>query len=237
MSDRWRLGLAGGYTKSSLDVEGRRSSASIDSYHVAAYGGAQLGAVAARLGAAYAWHNVETGRTIDLGSFSDRTKARYDARAAQVFGEVGYEVALGRVALEPFAGFSYVNLDTDHFSEKGGAAALTSFSGGHDVTFSSLGLRLATDFALDDRSRVTARGAVGWRHAFGDATPTTLLAFRGGGTQFAIAGVPIARDSLLAEVGLDISLSDKVLLGLAYDGQIAGNARDHAVRGNLSIRF
>jgi outer membrane autotransporter protein len=237
VDDRWRLGLAGGYTRSSLDVDGRRSSASIDSYHLSAYGGAQLAAVAVRLGAAYAWHNVETSRAIDFGSFSDRTKARYDARAAQVFGEVGYGIALRRVAIEPFAGFSYVNLDTDRFSEKGGAAALTGFGGSQDVTFSTLGVRSAARFALTDRIMLTARGALGWRHAFGDVTPATLLAFRAGGTPFTIAGVPIARNSLVAEAGLELALSGKVSVGLGYDGQVADNAKDHAVQGNLSIRF
>jgi uncharacterized protein with beta-barrel porin domain len=50
-------------------------------------------------------------------------------------------------------------------------------------------------------------------HAFGDVTPTMLLAFRDGGTRFTIAGVPIARNSLVAEAGLELALSGKVSLG------------------------
>ncbi len=40
---------------------------------------------------------------------------------------------------------------------------------------------------------VTARGSLGWRHAFGDTAPTTTLAFAGG-SPFSIAGAPIAEE-------------------------------------------
>jgi uncharacterized protein with beta-barrel porin domain len=68
-------------------------------------------------------------------------------------------------------------------------------------------------------------------------TPEALLAFRAGGAPFAIAGVAIARDSLVTEAGLDFDIAYNVKLGLAYAGQFAENAQDHAVKGNLLWRF
>jgi uncharacterized protein with beta-barrel porin domain len=32
----------------------------------------------------------------------------------------------------------------------------------------------------------TAGGSLGWRHAYGDVTPTSLLTFAGGGSLFSI---------------------------------------------------
>jgi uncharacterized protein with beta-barrel porin domain len=32
----------------------------------------------------------------------------------------------------------------------------------------------------------TARGSLGWRHAYGDVTPTSLLTFAGGGSSVSI---------------------------------------------------
>ena len=40
------------------------------------------------------------------------------------------------------------------------------------------GLRLATDFDLGT-AKATARGVIGWRHAYGDVTPGVSQAFSG----------------------------------------------------------
>ena len=64
--DLWRMGLAGGYTQSSLDVNARLSSGSVDAYHLALYGGGQLGALGLRTGAAYSWDNIKTTRDHNL---------------------------------------------------------------------------------------------------------------------------------------------------------------------------
>jgi uncharacterized protein with beta-barrel porin domain len=46
-----------------------------------------------------------------------------------------------------------------------------------------------------------------WQHAFDAVTPADTLAFKAAGVPFVIAGVPIARDALLAEAGLDLAIS------------------------------
>lgn len=126
-------------------------------------------------------------------------------------------------------------MDRDGFAERGGTAALSGLGQDTDVTFSTLGLRAATDFALG-ALRATARGTLGWRHAFGDVTPTAALAFAGGAA-FGVAGTPIARNTLLLEAGLDVNLTDTVTLGLSYTGQIAQDAVDQSIRGTITARF
>ncbi len=91
----------------------RRSDASVDSYHLATYLGYQMDAFAARLGASYTWHDIDTKRDVQAGAYDDRLKAKYKARTAQVFGEVGYALDAGGIAVEPFAGLAYVNHDSD----------------------------------------------------------------------------------------------------------------------------
>jgi hypothetical protein len=56
------------------------------------------------------------------------------------------------------------------------------------------------------------RGTLGWRHALGDVTPTSTLAFAGGHA-FTIAGVPIARDAAIVEAGLDLKMTANGTLG------------------------
>jgi len=236
LNSDWRVGVAAGYTRSDLDASGRRSDASIDSYHLATYLGYQLDAFSARVGAAYSWHDIESKRDVAIGSYDDRLKAKYKARTAQVFGEVSYAIEAGGVALEPFAGLAYVNYDSDTAREKGGAARLKA-SADQDITFSTVGLRAGKAFKLANGSTLTPRGSLGWRHAYGDTKPDADLRFIEGGAGFTTQGVPIARDAAVVEAGLDLSIGQAGKLGLGYSGQLSSDTRDHAVTVSFSMGF
>lgn len=231
----WRVGLLAGYSRSSFDVDHRASSGDSDNYHLGLYGGTQWGALGIRAGAAYTWHDIEIDRAVGFTGFADSPSASYDAATAQVFGEVGYRVDTAVASFEPFAGVAYVNLNTDGFTEDGGAAALSVDGATTDTTFTTLGVRVATDFTLGTM-QATARGMLGWRHAFGDITPLSTHTFAGGDA-FTVAGVPIAQDAAVIEAGLDFVITQKAILGISYNGQIASDARDHGLKADFTMKF
>ncbi|RLU10930.1 hypothetical protein CS076_11185 [Pseudomonas prosekii] len=233
---QWRAGMAAGYTRSDLDAHDRRSDATVESYHLAAYLNSQFDALAVRLGAAYSWHDIETKRDVNVGAYNDRLKGDYDARSAQVFGEVGYTVEAAGIALEPFAGLSYVNYDSDTVREKGGVGRLKADSS-QDITFSTLGMRAGKVITLANGGQFTPRAAIGWRHAFGDTKPDADLSFIDGGASFTTQGVPIAKDSALLEAGVDFQISPTGKLGLGYSGQVSGKNEDHAMTISFSLGF
>jgi len=240
LDDTWRLGLAAGYSHSALQVRARSASARIDNVHVAVYGGGTWdiggGALGLRFGAAYTLHQVDSKRAVSVAGLTDHVAAHYKARTAQVFGEAGYTLNIGRaVALEPVAALAYVNLDSNRIRETGGVTALSGRGGGDSVLFSTLGVRAAATVAAGTTA-ITARGMVGWRHAFGDVTPDSRLAFAGG-TPFSIAGAPIARNAVLVEAGLDVHVARNVTLGTTYTGQIAKGAQDHGFKATLVWKF
>lgn len=238
--DNLRVGLVAGYSRTQFDVNGRLSSGESDNYHLGLYGGAQFGALNLRTGLSYSWHDLSTRRSIVAAGLGDTLRADYDAGTAQIFGELGYRIdlgqsALGQVALEPFAGLAYVVLRSDGFSERGGAAALSSGSDDTSLGYATLGLRAATSARVSGLD-LTLRGGLGWRHAFGDVDPKTTLAFAGS-TPFSIAGLPIARNAALVEAGLDLALGAGVTLGASYTAQLAEDTQDHAFKGVLAIKF
>ncbi|MCZ8390500.1 autotransporter domain-containing protein [Achromobacter xylosoxidans] len=235
VADAWRLGLMAGYSRSDFDANDRASSGHSDNYHLGAYGGGQWGALGLRGGLAYSWHDIATRRSVAMPGFADRLKAGYDGRTAQAFIDLGYRIETAAVALEPFASLAYVNLRTDGYRESGGAAALHASGQATETTFTTLGLRAASGFELG-RAQAMARGSLGWRHALGDVRPVATQAFSAGDA-FTVAGVAIARDSAVIEAGLDLQVTPRTVLGLAYQGQLASAARDHGVRANLAIRF
>jgi outer membrane autotransporter protein len=141
----------------------------------------------------------------------------------------------GGISFEPFTGLAYVNLDTDGFGEKGGAAALRSHGNSADAAFSTFGVRTETGFDLAGLN-ATAHGTLGWRHAYGDVTPDANLAFAGSST-FGIEGVPIARNTALVSLGVDLDISDNGKFGLSYSGQFGSGIQDQSAKAKLSFSF
>ncbi|MCF1743052.1 autotransporter domain-containing protein [Paradevosia shaoguanensis] len=234
--DTWRFGAVAGYSQTSFNAKDRHSSGSSDNYHVGLYGGTAWGDLAFRSGAAYTWHDISTSRSVAFPGFSESLKGDYDAGTAQVFGELAYGFNFGATRFEPFANLAYVNLHTGGFRETGGAAALSSGSSSTDTTFTTLGLRGSTSFDLNGAS-VTAKGMVGWRHAFDDVTPTSTHRFVGGGNAFTVAGVPVARDAAVIEAGLDFALTPSAVIGVTYGGQFGSGIVDQSFKANFSAKF
>ena len=235
ITDDIRLGLLAGYSHSSFKVDDRRSSASSDNYHLGIYGGTEFGALSLRSGLAYSWSDIDSSRQVSFPGFSDGLTGSYRAGTTQVFGELGYGIKAGNFAFEPFANLAYVNVHSNGFSETGGAAALTVQGGSNDTTFTTLGIRAATDFDIG-AAKATARGMIGWRHGYGDVTPAVSQAFSGS-SAFTIAGAPIARDAAIIEAGLDFAITPQATLGIAYHGQVGSKASDHGVRADLNVKF
>ncbi|UMY19406.1 autotransporter domain-containing protein [Methylobacterium organophilum] len=255
LENGFRLGVAGGYAFTNLDTSGRQQTGEIGSGFGAVYGGTELGPVALRLGAVYADNSLRTRRTVTFPGLSEVETARYGGSTVQGFGELGYRFALGSGApsalvskdpvvapaaplsyIEPFIGGAYVSIHHDRFAETGGLAALRGFGRDTDVGTFTAGVRAQTVFDLGLGAPVSAYAMAGYRRAFGDVVPTALLAF-GTGPSFVTAGIPIDRDALVANAGLDLRVSANATIGIAYTGQVGERAQDHAVKGNFTLRW
>jgi outer membrane autotransporter protein len=235
VAENVRLGIMTGYSHDSFHVDGRGSSGQSDNYHLGVYGGTQIGALGLRAGAAYTWHDLSTGRSVAFPGFADSLTADYHAGTFQAFGEAGYRIDTMVASFEPFANLAYVNLHTDGFTEKGGAAALHADGQTTDTTFTTLGIRASTALDLGGM-RATARGMVGWRHADGDTTPFATLAFPGGAA-FSVAGVSIAKDAAILEAGLDFAVSRNATLGISYTGQGGSGITQNGFKADFAVKF
>ena len=227
---QWRIGVAGGYSQSIFRSPDIAASGSSHNYHIALYGGGQVGALGLRGGASFSSSDITTSRQGGVVSLRGPQNGGYSAETTQVFGEVGYNTKFGVVALEPFAKIAYVLVDSG--INETGAAAVTG-SSKLDTTYTTLGLRGATALT----STLTARGMLGWRHTLGDVIPVAALAFQSGGAAFTLAGSPIARNALVAEAGVDVAVAANATLGVSWTGQYADQSHDNAVKGNFRWSF
>ncbi|QPS58313.1 autotransporter outer membrane beta-barrel domain-containing protein [Serratia plymuthica] len=236
LADDGRLGVATGYTRTSLDG-GYGSNADSDNYHLAVYGGKQFGELALRAGGAYTWHRIDTSRSVNYGAQSDRETAKYSARTEQVFAEAGYSVKAGWVNLEPFANLAYINFQNNGISEDGGAAALHGDKQHTDATVSTLGLRADTEWQASKTTAVALRSELGWQHQYGELERGTGLRFNGGSSPFVVNSVSASRDGAVLKASAEVAVNKNATLSLGYGGLLSQNHQDNSVNAGFTWHF
>lgn len=234
--DNWAFGVLAGYSHSAFNVDDRASSGSADAYHLGMYAGTRWTSLAFRIGGAYSFSETGIDRQVAFPGFKDSESADYWSGTGQVFGELGYRLGSGSLAVEPFANVAWVTHATPGFSERGGAAAITAEADVVNATFTTLGVRGSAEIAAPDGMSATLDGAVGWRRILGDVTPGMTGSFAGGAS-FLIEGLPIAPDVLELEAGLDIKIAKASRLDIAYSGQVGSGVSSHAIKASLGISF
>jgi len=238
LDEQTRVGLVAGYSDSSLNMgSGTHSSASIDSYHLGAYAGRELGDWRVIAGGAYSWHRGDVKRDLHYGAVSGKQNAKLDAHTAQLFTEAAYRIHLQPLALEPFANLAYVHLDSEAFHEKGAAAALERGSDRRDAVLSTLGMRALKTVALNDHQQLQLSGSLGWQHSLTAIESEEHLAFVAGGPSFAVRSSPLLRDAALVGVQASLALSPVTRVNLDYNGQLGGREKTQGVGLSLNWQF
>jgi outer membrane autotransporter protein len=246
VADGVRLGLVGGYGRSTFQIDDRASSGDIDTYDLGAYGGARIGGLGLLGAATYSWNDVSVSRTVAFPGYVGANAANFDLGTTQLFGEANWRFDLapsgsdptyGKAWLEPFVAPAYVNLGSADIAESGSTSALAGSTDSEDLFYVTLGARAATTIKLANEASVTPRISLAWQHAFSDVDPSASLVFVSGGLPFAVAGVPIAQDTAVVGAGVDYNFNQTLSAGLSYSGQFGDGLQDNAVKGNLDVKF
>jgi outer membrane autotransporter protein len=234
--ERWRAGFAAGFSDGDIDIRNLASTADVFSSHIAAYLGADFGAINVRTGAGYTWTRIRSARAVQFPGVSEVENADYSARTGQIFAEVGYNVPLGTATLEPFAGLAYVDFDRSRFDERGGIGTLSVATYEKGAAVTTLGARLKTSLTVG-ASSLTPHVSLAWQHAGGFGVPFAVQTFQNTGTAFAVSGVAVTRNAALVDAGIDWQVSERARIGVSYAGMLASHARDHALRGVFAWTF
>ncbi|MEJ1968776.1 MAG: autotransporter domain-containing protein [Rhizomicrobium sp.] len=237
VADTLHLGVAGGYTHDSLSVKARSSRATSGDGHIGGYAGWTGGPVALRAGVEYAWGGATVTRVVQFPGFLDNTFDKQSQHSTQAFAEAGYAAQLGRFAFEPFVSAAWVDAGTGAFAERGGIAALNGESKDSAVAYTDVGVRLATDPIGGDAFGITPRAMLAWQHAFGTVLPGQSVEFGSTSQSFLVLGVPLDRDAIAADIGLDIELTPEGHLGLGYQGVLSNRVQSHAARADFTWNF
>lgn len=236
IADDWRLGMATGFTRTSLDG-GYGSRASSDNYHLALYGGKQFGDLALRTGASYSRHRIDTSRTVNYASQSDQGNAKYSANTQQVFIESGYKIENNVTNLEPFVNLAYINYQNKGMQEKGGFAALRSQSQHTETTLSTVGLRTDNRWQITPNTAVALQTELGWQHDYGNTGRDTALMFKDSNPSFTVNTLPIERNAAVLKTQASIAAGENWVFAVGYSGQLSRNHQNNSVNAGLSWNF
>ncbi|WP_406887570.1 autotransporter outer membrane beta-barrel domain-containing protein [Serratia marcescens] len=235
LANKWRLGLATGYTRTSL--HGNSVSADSDNYHLAFYTGKSYDHLNLRAGTAYTWHRIETSRSVGYYGQSGSDKAHYGAGTGQVFAEAGYRLNAAWVNMEPFANLAWVNYKSNGFNEHGGASALSGESQSTSATLSTLGLRVDKRWSMGKEHAVTLRGEMGWQHQYNHPEREVGLRFAGSDATFNTASVAASRDGMAMKAGAQVNVGEALDISLSYTGLLSENYQDNGVTAGIQWRF
>lgn len=234
----WRLGAYGGTGETDLSVRARGSRGEVSSRHLGIYAGQSWGALGLSLGYTHSWHRVEVDRNVAFPGYSDALASRYDADANQVFADLGYRFDVRGLEIEPYLQYAHVEVETEGFRERGGAAALQGRGDEARVDLATAGIRFAANVAArgQEQTWLSLRGNIGYRHAGGDQVQRAELSFDGS-QWFGVASPAITDEALLSHVGLAARTSTNSLLELGLSHMESDQASDTGLNARFTVNF
>src|SRR5450830_658666 len=235
LDNEWRMGLLGG--KSQSKHKANRFEGGLDSWHVGTYALHQSGPMALRLGAIHSQHYGKTERNVEFAGYKDRLTGNHNANSQQAFAELGYNLGSDSLSAEPFASLGYQRYSRQGYTEKGGEAALKADAQTQSNFNTTLGLRTASIKHMDNKMSLAPRLSAGWKHLYGSVESTSTQSNQVTGDIFNTKGITRDRDTLVVEAGLDLNLSARHSIGVAYNGEVGNSSRTHGVMGQWKMSF
>lgn len=226
--------VSAGIGGSDFRMDGRADRADVESKYLAAHAtfGAEAG-FQGSVGVSYAWHEIETSRSIAIAPLVQTLTSARDGDTLQLFGELAYAFLAGSTSVTPFARLAHVDTSSDAFVEAGGNAALSVAGADQKTTFLSLGARARFNTG---NSGFQPYLSAAWNRAFDDRSGVIASRFTAGGPAFGITGALIPKNSAEVEAGFEYT-SGKFSLGAAYTGTLASDREAHGARVTARIAF
>ncbi|MDO5641142.1 MAG: autotransporter outer membrane beta-barrel domain-containing protein, partial [Paracoccus sp. (in: a-proteobacteria)] len=226
----WTIGGMLALTRGDSSQSGAELEAS--GRHFGLYAGTMSGPVALRGGLGFSSYDIESTRSIGIPGAAQVLSGDYDASAMHVFAEAGYQITTTQAEVEPYLNLTHIRAKRDAFTETGGNAALNVASETSRTSFATLGVRASAELAPS----LKGYGNLGWRHAFGDVSPSLTANFDGSDA-FTVFGAPVARNAAVIEAGIGYQMSPLSTLSVSYSGQISSDARNHNIGAQFAMKF
>ena len=228
-------GLALGYTRSNADSDTGMSSAEFDSGHFGVYTALERGPLLVTAAASYGFHDVETDRQIVIPGVERTAEAEYHADSIGFSSEARYRFALGGLTLAPLASLEAAHVSTGGGSESGaGSLNLSIEEESYSAGAAGLGIAAVDERLVAGTAWVRTEIRVAYEHGFGDQ-PEQRLAFVGGTTGFAVAGLEANDERLALGAAVEVDFANGLTLSGRYEGSFGSESESH--RGQIALGY
>jgi len=229
-------GVAGQYTKTSIDFDGNADNADVDSYEIGGYMSYGDTRLYLNANASVIFHNIDVTRFAAGGA----AFGNYDGTTYSAYAEAGkiFETGDGW-RIQPLVAVTYSHLDTDSYTETGPAfVRLNVFDTTFDSLKSMLGARFAYPFELESGRKLVPEARVVWAHEFMDDQSSFLATTNVDPvTLNLIKGEEYARDYAILGAGLNAPLSEATTIFVDYDASLSEDVTTHTVSLGLRARW
>jgi uncharacterized protein with beta-barrel porin domain len=229
------VGIAGGYTHSTFDVDSLTTSGTIEGGHVGLYGVKRLGSFYLAALASYGRYGNETDRFIDW-VVDDQATGDFTSDVLEGRVEAGWRQTYGVHQVTPFVALDVAHLWTDGFTEESdGLLGLTFGSSSVTSTTSSLGVQFDTRVILANGQLLMPFARLAWVHEFNPD--------RGVDSSLTLApealfstNTPFAVDDLAKVVtGVKLNLTANTGLFAYFDGEFSDRSQSYSGNGGIRI--
>lgn len=231
------FGVSGGYIDQDVTLGARGSNASVKTR----LAGLSLawnpaGRLSAQVGGIWAWHDLDTVRTLTASGIAGTAIASADAESKQVFGELGYDLIEGPLDLGMFARVAHDWTEIDAVTETGGIAALTVEDTRRETSSAALGLRFSGSTPIAAGLSLEPRASLAYVHSWGDLAGSRTVRF-GTGPGFAIGGAGLGGDALDVDLGVELATDKGLRFGIGGFANASDAWGDYGAKASVSLRF
>lgn len=236
VSPELRIGFALGGGGSRFGLSEGLGGGRSDGAQAALYARANFGSAYVMSVVAFAWNDVTTDRTVDIGGASRLTAS---LRTRDVAGQIeaGYRVGW----LAPFASIGVQSFSTPGYSETSNAGPSTfalSYRASTTVgARTQLGFRIDETIASFDNMTIRLRAKVAWAHDFNPDTSVQASFQSLPGANFVVYGAASPSNSLLLSAGPSLTFQNGLTLAASLESQLARDTRAFYGRGQIRYAF
>jgi len=231
IADHFVIGLAAGYARSDVELDGRDADVFGDTMQGALYAGYvdPRGYLSAY--GRYAYTFEDSARNIEASTLSRRAHARFDAQDYGAGGELGVTVlSFGGVSLQPIAGVDWLRMDEDSYTEHG-ANSLNLIVDPETLesTTTRFGARVFGRLDMGNAGTLMPELRAFYQHLSGDRERTldARLAGTPGLGSIGVRGAELPRENLLLGVGWGVLVGRNLTVSLDYDAMLGSDRVEH----------
>ena len=240
-AQRWRFGLALGYTRQTLKNGIGYMSGDGDTIQTSLYAGYRAPRFHVGAAGRFAWSGLSTQRRIEFTSLSREAVAQFDGLEWGGLVDLGGHFGNRRAArFHPFARFQYVRTNQNSIQESGASdLSLSAPSQSTNSFLLTLGARVSRVFTLRGQFGIEPEIRLAWTADYGDRDrPITTTFFNvPGATPFTTYGAPANANAAAVGVGYVMRLGDIPLLSTHYDALIGPQETTHMISAGLLFRW